>query len=174
MFRLAASFLLLLSSCALLAAQTQSHLEPGKVNPDCPNCQQMEQAEPDQPVTKPTIAANVTNKSAYFIPKVLVSNKDSQKIKQVTWQATYIHAASGEQIASYTFVEKRTIASGKTMLFKQEVFIPLAKLLSHPRVVIVNSGVNDTENPNVRQVITIKEIKFADGTTRTPTASGNP
>jgi hypothetical protein len=174
MFRLAASFLLLLSSCAFLAAQTQSHLDPGKVNPDCPNCQQMEQAEPDQPVTKPTIAANVTNKFAHFIPRVLVSNNDSQKIKQVTWQATYIHVTSGETIATYTFVEKRKIAPGKTLLLQQAVFIPVAKLLSHPRVVTVNPG-NDAENPRVRQVVSIKEIKYADGTTKTPTPSnGNP
>lgn len=163
-------FLMLLVVSAQSAAAQNSHLEPGNVNKDCPNCQQLEQEISDQRVTPPTVSKIVARQYAYFIPSLLVTNTDSQKIKQVTWQATYIHAASEETIATYTFVEKRTIAPGKGLTLKQHVFIPLAQLLSHPRVITVNAG-SDAENPKVRQLIAIKAIKYADGTTKIPNAA---
>src|ERR1043165_9631660 len=164
-------FLMLLVVSAESSAAQNSHLEPGNVNKDCPNCQQIEQEQPDQHVTPATRSKTVAHKYAYFIPIVVVTNRDSLKIKQVTWQATYVHVASGETIATYAFVEKIKIAPGQTKLLDREVFIPLAQLLAHPRVITVNASA-DTENPRVRQVLTIKEIKYADGTTKKPSSSG--
>ena len=170
MARFPAFLLLLIGSSVLAAAQTTSHLDPGNVNQDCPNCQQMEQGQPDQQVIPlvPHVAKN-NNKYAFFVPWLFVTNTDSQKIKQVTWQCTYIHAASGETIATYTFVDKRNIARGKLVLLQRGVFIPMAQVLSHPRVITVNTNADFySEHPQVRQVIAIKEVKYADGTIKTP------
>ena len=170
MIRFAASFAFLVVSFAFATAQTTSHLEPGKVNLDCPNCQQMEQEQPDQRVTSPPLPAKtVKNAFAFFVPMLFVTNTNAQKVKQVTWQCTYIHAASGEIIATYTFVDKKTIAPGKLMMLQRWVLVPMAQVLSHPRVVSVNAVIDENaEHPKVRQVIAIKELKYADGTIKTP------
>lgn len=173
MIRFAASFAFLIGSFAFVAGQTSSHLDPGKVNPDCPNCQQIEQAQPDQQITPAVLPAKkLNNKYAAFVPILYLTNTNSQKVKQVTWQCTYIHANSGEIISTYTFVDKKKIAPGQSLLLQRTVFIPMAQLLSHPRVINANANTDENlEHPKVRQLIAIKEIKYADGTAKTPITS---
>ena len=84
-----------------------------------------------------------------------ITNNTAKKIKQVTWECTFIDPTTKRTIASYTLVTNKRIAPQKDANLKETVIVPL-------------TGLPDAEVHQAIQINEIKEVKFTDGSVVRP------
>ena len=112
-------------------------------------------------VTAPSIATSNPHTYASFTTNFLVSNNSNKKIKRINWETTLINRETNQLIQTFSFVTKRTVAPHKELVLKQNLHVPMSKLLG-PVVTAGQPGAK-TSRPEVLEQYRNIEIEYKNG-----------
>ncbi|HXD33984.1 MAG TPA: hypothetical protein VN643_22885 [Pyrinomonadaceae bacterium] len=122
--------------------------------------------------TRPRLSTFFNDQKQYYTrleAKFAVTNDSPKKVKQVTWECTFIHPDTNKEIARYTLVVNKKIKPFSGAILTKKVEIPLTAFYDPKVVAADQAGVVKPDVPvQAVQVNKLIEIKYSDGSVKRP------